>query len=85
MPVFICFSIMKKEKKEVSDKVVVVLLIAAVVVSVLGAFVVYEYSHSYGIEEGGQVEDSSTGRVVLNVVESPQGDFEGEVEDEDLK
>jgi hypothetical protein len=76
---------MKKERKEVSDKVVVVLLIAAVVVSVLGAFVVYEYSHSYGIGEGSQVEDQSTGRVFLNVVEDPQGDFEGEVDDESFK
>ena len=76
---------MKKEGKEVSDKVVVVLLIAAVVVSVLGAFVVYEYSHSYDIEEGGQVEDQSTGRVVLNVVEAPQGDVEEEVENEDFE
>ncbi len=76
---------MKRERKEVSDKVVVVLLISAVVVSVLGAFVVYEYSHSYGLGEEGQVEDQSTGRVVLNVVEAPQGDFEVEVEDEDFK
>jgi hypothetical protein len=76
---------MKKERKEVSDKVVVILLIAAVVVSVLGAFVVYEYSHSYGIGEEGQIEDSSTGRVVLNVVEAPYEDFEEEADNENFE
>ena len=76
---------MKKERKEVSDKVVVVLLIAAVVVQVLGAFVVYEYSNSYDFSGEGSSQDHSTGSVVLNVVEAPLGDVAEEVEGEGLK
>jgi len=60
------------QKKEVSDKVVIALLIAAVIVSVLGAYVVYDYSHSYESAPTGSTEDYATGSVVLTVVENPK-------------
>ena len=73
---------MSKKKKEVSDKLVVVLLAVAVIVSVLGAYVVYDYSHSYGIESEPIVEDYATGSVVLSVVKNP--DFREVSVDEDI-
>ncbi len=62
---------MSKQKKEVSDKVVVALLVAAVIVSILGVYVVYDYSNSYEIESEQILEDHTTGSVILNVVENP--------------
>ena len=62
---------MSKQKKEVSDKVVVALLVVAVVVSILGAYIVYDYSNSYEIEGEPVLEDHTTGSVVLRVVENP--------------
>ena len=62
---------MSKLKKEVSDKVVVALLVAAVIVSILGVYVVYDYSNSYEIESEQILEDHTTGSVILNVVENP--------------
>jgi hypothetical protein len=61
---------MKKSKKEVSDKVVIAMLIVAVVVSVFGAYMVYDYSSSYDNFEGKQSssESYSVGYVSLNVV-----------------
>jgi len=50
---------------------VVVLLVAAVVVSILGAYVVYDYSNSYEVESEPILEDHTTGSVILNVVENP--------------
>ena len=62
---------MSKQKKEVSDKIVVALLVAAVVVSILGAYIVYDYSHSYEVESEPILEDHTTGSVVLRVIENP--------------
>jgi hypothetical protein len=57
-------------KKEVSDKVVVVLLVIAVVVAVLGAYFVYDYSNEYSVDDGRQVtHDYASGHVILNVIE----------------
>jgi len=55
-----------------SDRVVIALLIAAVIVSVLGAYVVYDYSHSYAGPNNQVVEDHTAGSVVLTVVENPK-------------
>jgi hypothetical protein len=62
---------MSKQKKEVSDKIVVVLLVVAVVVSILGAYVVYDYSQSNVYDGEPVLEDHATGSVILNVVENP--------------
>jgi len=45
--------------------------VAAVVVSILGAYVVYDYSNSYEVESEPILEDHTTGSVILNVVENP--------------
>lgn len=59
-------------KKEVSDKFIITLLIVAVVVSVVGAYIIYDYSSSYKFSQP-QIqsikEDFATGSVILNVVE----------------
>ncbi|MBT3690822.1 hypothetical protein HOG16_01100 [Candidatus Woesearchaeota archaeon] len=69
---------MKKSKKEVSDKVIVGLLIVAVFVSVLGAYMIYDYSHSYEMSDAKylDVEDKSIGMVALNVVDIDDTDEE---------
>ncbi len=62
---------MKRGKKEVSDKVIIALLIVAVVVSVFGAYMVYDYSQSYGSDDAdyGNTGSYSAGHVTLSVVD----------------
>jgi hypothetical protein len=57
---------MKRVKREVSDKVVFVLLVVAFVISALGGYIVYDYSHNSGDEQ--VMEDEVGGMVILNVV-----------------
>ncbi len=60
----------KGDKREVSDKVIIALLVVAVIVSIFGAYAVYDYSHSYGgpVTNNIVLESSATGFVGLNVV-----------------
>ena len=57
-------------KRELSDRLVLMLLIIAVVVSLIGACIVYDYSHSYSGEKEIIKQSSSTGYVSLNVVDN---------------
>ena len=68
-------------KKEVSDNMIVVLLIIAVIVSIIGAYAVYGYSHSFKIPQNSDnFEYSSTGYVTLTVINPNEV-----VQNEDLK
>ena len=75
----------KGGKKEISDKVIIALLVVAVVVSVFGAYAVYDYSHSYDgpVTTNKVLESSATGFVGLTVV-ADEVKEEGVDEGEDI-
>lgn len=59
---------------KLSNNMLTILLVVAVVVSVFGAYMVYDYSHSYSGSPSYEpqyvdVEDRSTGMVALNVID----------------
>ncbi len=64
---------MKRGKKEISDKVIVALLVVAVVVSIFGAYMVYDYSQSYNSQgESYSLAPYGSGHVTLEVIDSKE-------------
>ena len=72
---------MKKEGVEVSDKIIITLLIVAVIVSITGAYLVYDYSHSFEIPKSSRnIDYYSTGYVTMTVINPGES-----VQNENLK